>query len=95
MPALDLSRAARSALARELEAENRAALAATAAKASRGQRTILIVIALALPLSAAMAFVITRSITRPVAVLRARLRSVTDICLARLGLGLRPPRAAT
>jgi methyl-accepting chemotaxis protein len=87
-PALDQLEATRSALARELEAENRAALAATAAKASRGQRTIWIVIAVALVLSAAMAFVITRSITRPVATLRARLHSVTTVCLARLGLGL-------
>ena len=70
MPALEQLETTRSALARDLEAENRAALAATAAKADRGQRTILIVIALALALSAAMAFVITRSITRPVAVLR-------------------------
>ena len=87
-PALDQLEATRSALARELEAENRAALAATAAKASRGQRTIWIVIAVALLLSAAMAFVITRSITRPVATLRSRLHNVTTICLARLGLGL-------
>ena len=87
-PRLDQLEATRSALARELEAENRAALAATAAKASRGQRTIWIVIAVALVLSAAMAFVITRSITRPVATLRARLQSVSTVCLARLGLGL-------
>ena len=45
-------------------------------------------IALALALSAAMAFVITRSITRPVAVLVQRLRSVTDICLSGLGRAL-------
>ena len=45
----------------------------------------LIVIAVALALSAFMAFVITRSITRPLAVLVQRLRSVTDICLTRLG----------
>jgi hypothetical protein len=47
--------ATRSAFARELAAENRAALAATSAKASRGQRTIWIVIAVALALSAVMA----------------------------------------
>jgi methyl-accepting chemotaxis protein len=87
-PALARLEATRSAFARELEAENRAALAATSAKADSGQRTILIVIALALALSAAMAFVITRSITRPVAVLVERLRSVTNISLSGLGRGL-------
>ena len=87
-PALDQLEASRSALARELDAENRAALAATSAKASSGQRTIWIVIALALALSAVMAFVITRSITRPLAVLVQRLRSVTRVCLTQLGTGL-------
>jgi methyl-accepting chemotaxis protein len=80
--------ATRSAFARELAAENRAALAATSAKARSGQRTIWIVIAVALALSAVMAFVITRSITRPLAVLVDRLRSVTRVCLTRLGTGL-------
>jgi methyl-accepting chemotaxis protein len=87
-PALDQLEASRSALARELDAENRASLAATSAKASTGQRTIWIVIALALALSAVMAFVITRSITRPLGVLVQRLRSVTRVCLAQLGTGL-------
>jgi methyl-accepting chemotaxis protein len=87
-PTLEQLETARSGLARELEAENRGALAATAAKAARGQRTIWIVIAVALALSAAMAFVITRSITRPVAVLVERLRSVTDKGLSGLGRGL-------
>ena len=87
-PALEHLEGTRSALARELEAENRAGLAATAAKAARGQRTIWIVIALALALSAAMAVVITRSITRPVAVLRDRLQSVTTVCLTHLRRGL-------
>jgi methyl-accepting chemotaxis protein len=87
-PALEQLETTRSGLARELEAENRTVLAATATKASNGQRTIWIVIGLALALSAAMAFVITRSITRPVAVLRERLHSVTTVCLAHLGVGL-------
>jgi methyl-accepting chemotaxis protein len=87
-PALERLEATRSAFARELEAENRAALAVTSAKASRGQRTIWIVIAIALALSAVMAFVITRSITRPLGVLVQRLRSVTRICLTQLGTGL-------
>jgi methyl-accepting chemotaxis protein len=87
-PALARLEATRAALARELEAENRAALAATSAKASRGQRTIWIVIAIALALSALMAFVITRSITRPLSVLVQRLRSVTRHCLSELGTGL-------
>jgi methyl-accepting chemotaxis protein len=87
-PALASLESTRSALARELGAENRAALAATSAKANRGQRTIWIVIAIALALSAVMAFVITRSITRPLAVLVQRLRSVTRICLTQLGTGL-------
>ena len=93
-PALDQLEASRSALARELDAENRASLAATSAKASSGQRTIWIVIALALALSAVMAFVITRSITRPLGVLVQRLRSVTRVCLAQLGTAWRPPRGA-
>jgi methyl-accepting chemotaxis protein len=88
MPALGLFETARSALARDFEDENRDALSATAAKSDSGQRTIWIVIAAALALSAAMAFVITRSITRPVAVLVERLRSVTDKCLSGLGRGL-------
>jgi methyl-accepting chemotaxis protein len=87
-PALEQLETTRSGLARELEAENRTVLAATATKAGNGQRTIWIVIGLALALSAAMAFVITRSITRPVAVLRERLHSVTTVCLAHLGVGL-------
>ena len=88
IPALALFETARARLARDFENENRDALAATAAKADRGQRTILIVIALALVLSAVMAFVITRSITRPVTVLVERLRSVTDKSLSGLGRAL-------
>ena len=88
MPALALFETARSRLAQDFESENRDALAATAAKASRGQRTILIVIAMSLVLSAVMAFVITRSITRPVAVLVNRLRSVNGTSLTRLRSGL-------
>ncbi len=93
MQGLDQVEAARSALARELDAENARALAATATKASRGERTILVVIALALLLSVAMAVVITRSITKPLAVLGARLHSVTTVCLARLGRGLQATAA--
>jgi methyl-accepting chemotaxis protein len=88
MPALGRVETALSALARQIDAANRGALSATAAKADSGQRTIWIVIAVALLLSAAMAVVITRSITRPLSVLVARLRSVTGICLTRLGSGL-------
>ena len=88
MPALGRVETALSALARDVEAKNRGALSATAAKADRGQRTIWIVIAIALLLSAGMAVVITRSITRPVAVLVARLRGVTGTCLSQLGIGL-------
>jgi methyl-accepting chemotaxis protein len=88
MPALGQVETALSTLARDVAAENRDGLSATAAKAARGQRTIWIVIAVALALSAVMALVITRSITRPIAVLRGRLQSVTTVCLARLGLGL-------
>ncbi len=87
-PALARLEATRSAFARELEAENRAALAATSAKASSGQRTIWMVIAIALALSAVMAFVITRSITRPLGILVQRLRSVAHVCLTQLGTGL-------
>jgi methyl-accepting chemotaxis protein len=87
-PALARLEATRSAFARELEAENRTALAATSAKASSGQRTIWTVIAVALVLSAIMAFVITRSITRPLAALVQRLRSVTRVGLSQLGTGL-------
>jgi methyl-accepting chemotaxis protein len=88
MPALGRLETALSALTRDVGATNRNALSATSAKAAGGQRTILIVIALALVLSAVMAFLITRSITRPVAVLVERLRSVTGICLRNLGSGL-------
>jgi methyl-accepting chemotaxis protein len=88
MPALGRVEVALAALARDVGAQNRRALSATAAKSAAGQRTILIVIALALALSATMAFVITRSITRPVAVLVERLRSVTDRCLSGLGRAL-------
>jgi methyl-accepting chemotaxis protein len=88
VPALKGFEAAHEALANQLEADNRAALADTAAKASSGQRTIWTVVILAFVLSAAMAVVITRSITRPVAVLVERLQSVTSNCLASLGRGL-------
>jgi methyl-accepting chemotaxis protein len=53
---------------------------------SQGKRSQ--ALGLALALSAVMAFVITRSIARPIAVLRSRLHSVTTVCLARLGRGL-------
>src|SRR5919204_320952 len=88
VPTLARFEAADRKLVNELQAENTKALADTAAKASSGQRTIWIVVILALVLSAAMAFVITRSITRPVAVLVERLQSVTSNCLASLGRGL-------
>jgi len=88
MPALGRVETALAALERDVSAKNGAALDVTAAKAANGQRTIWIVIVAALLLSAAMAFVITRSITRPVAVLVERLRSVTGICLKQLGTGL-------
>ena len=88
VPTLARFEAADRKLVNELQAENTKALADTAAKASSGQRTIWTVVILALVLSAAMAFVITRSITRPVAVLVERLHSVTSNCLASLARGL-------
>jgi methyl-accepting chemotaxis protein len=88
VPALAKFEAADQKLVKQLQADNAAALADTAAKASSGQRTIWIVVILALVVSAAMAFVITRSITRPVAVLVERLHSVTSNCLASLGRAL-------
>jgi methyl-accepting chemotaxis protein len=88
VPALARFEAADQILVTQLEADNHKALADTAAKASSGQRTIWIVVILALVLSAAMAVVITRSITRPVALLVERLQSVTSNCLASLGRGL-------
>jgi methyl-accepting chemotaxis protein len=88
VPALAQFEAADKILVNQLQADNKKALADTAAKASSGQRTIWIVLVLALVLSAAMALAITRSITRPVAVLVERLQSVTGNCLASLGRGL-------
>jgi methyl-accepting chemotaxis protein len=88
VPALAAFEAADHKLVNQLKADNAKALADTAAKASSGQRTIWIVVILALVLSAAMAYVITRSITRPVALLVERLQSVTSNCLASLGRGL-------
>jgi methyl-accepting chemotaxis protein len=88
VPALADFEAAHQVLTKQLQRENEQSLANTAAKASSGKRTIWIVIAVALALSAALALAITLSITRPVAVLVERLRSVTTNGLASLGRGL-------
>jgi methyl-accepting chemotaxis protein len=58
------------------------------ASAANGKRLIIIVALLALAAAAAAAWWITRSITRPVAALGTRLRSMNDHCLAGLTNGL-------
>jgi methyl-accepting chemotaxis protein len=62
--------------------------ASAKASANNGKRLIIIVALLALAAAAALATWITRSITRPVAALGARLRSMNDHCLAGLTGGL-------
>jgi hypothetical protein len=58
------------------------------ATAASGKRTVLHVVGLALLIAAGLAFVVTRSVTRPVAALADRLRSLNDHCLAGLTSGL-------
>jgi methyl-accepting chemotaxis protein len=52
------------------------------------KRTILIVVAIALLIAVALAVFVTRSVTRPVAALGSRLRSLNEYCLAGLETGL-------
>jgi methyl-accepting chemotaxis protein len=62
--------------------------AAAKASADNGKLLIIIVALLALVAAAALAFWVTRSVTRPVAALGSRLRSMNDHCLAGLTSGL-------
>jgi methyl-accepting chemotaxis protein len=70
--------------------ERSAAMTAQEAErgASSGTRTILIVALLALAAAVALALWVTRSVTRPVAALGSRLRSLDEHCLADLTEGL-------
>jgi methyl-accepting chemotaxis protein len=56
--------------------------------AADDKRLLLIVVGLALLFAAGIAYVVTRSVTRPVAALGGRLRSLNDNCLAGLTRGL-------
>ena len=60
----------------------------SAATASGARRAILVVVVLALLAALALASLVTRSVTRPVAVLVERLRSLDERCLASLRAGL-------
>ena len=59
------------------------------ATAARVTRTVLIVTLVGLLIALALAFVIVRSVTRPVAALGTRLRSLNEHCLENLSNGLR------
>jgi methyl-accepting chemotaxis protein len=56
------------------------------------ERLLLIVVAIALLIAAALAFVVTRGVTRPVAALGNRLRSLNDHCLEALTSALEAMR---
>ncbi len=88
---LPSSEAVATAAAALKESIRRSAVETTeAAKASStdGKRLIVVVALLALAAAAGLAFWITRSVTRPVAALGSRLRSMNDHCLAGLTDGL-------
>ena len=88
LPAIARFGIAQDALERQLEKENQAAVDHVAQTAANGERTIWIVLVLAMVLSLAMALVITRSVTKPIAVLVQRLQGVTNACLTNLRDGL-------
>jgi len=61
---------------------------ASAATAGSAKRTVLIVVIAALLAAVALGIIVTRSVTRPVALLVERLRSLNDRCLTSLRGGL-------
>jgi methyl-accepting chemotaxis protein len=88
VPSLDRADAALTTLKRAVDARAGREAEHAQATTSSGRRTILVVLAVALAAAAALGVVITRSITRPVAALVTRLRSLNERCLEELGRGL-------
>jgi methyl-accepting chemotaxis protein len=75
-------------LTAEVDKDAHETAAAAKASADSGKRLIIIVALLALIAAAGLAAWVTRSVTRPVAALGSRLRSMNDHCLAGLTAGL-------
>jgi methyl-accepting chemotaxis protein len=75
-------------LVEAVDGEAAAAAHRAEADASSGRRTVLIIALLSLVLAVAVAVWVTRSVTRPVAALGTRLRSLNERCLQGLSTGL-------
>ena len=87
-PRADAVAATSDALERSITHDSNIEIEKAHASAARGTRTIVIVGLLALAAAAAAATWVTRSVTRPVAALGDRLRSLNEYCLAGLTNGL-------
>ena len=75
-------------LEEQVRAQAEDAVGEASASASSARRTVLIVLAIAVLAAIGLALLVTRSVTRPVAALGTRLRSLNDHCLQGLGDGL-------
>jgi CHASE3 domain sensor protein len=93
-PGADAVAAAAAALKTSIAKDSQAEIKAAHDSASSGTRLIVIVGLLALAAAAAAVWV-TRSVTRPVAALGSRLRSLNEYCLAGLTNGLESGAQAT
>jgi methyl-accepting chemotaxis protein len=87
-PNADALTAAAGALTTELEKESAAGMDAADASAAGGKKLIILVAILALAAAVALALIVTRSVTKPVAALGGRLRSLNDEDLEALTGGL-------
>ncbi|HET8952909.1 MAG TPA: methyl-accepting chemotaxis protein, partial [Solirubrobacteraceae bacterium] len=76
------------ALEEQVRKQAEAGVASAEDAASDARTTVLIVVAIAVLAAIGLALLVTRSVTRPVAALGTRLRSLNDHCLQGLGDGL-------
>jgi len=75
-------------LEEQVQKQAAAGVAGSESTSSEARRTVLIVLAIAVLAAIGLALLVTRSVTRPVAELGTRLRSLNDHCLQGLGEGL-------
>jgi methyl-accepting chemotaxis protein len=75
-------------LEEQVQKQAAAGVAGSESASSEARRTVLIVLAIAVLAAIGLALLVTRSVTRPVAELGRRLRSLNDHCLQGLGEGL-------
>jgi methyl-accepting chemotaxis protein len=88
VPAADGVTKAATALTREVAAEVAAAKAANEATASNGRKTIIITVLIAALAAAGLAFLVVRSVVRPLKVVVERLGMLRDVCIAGLQEGI-------